>query len=413
MKTENPDRKRTAMKTEKPDRKRTEPGSAAEKICSSAGACGACTMLTVPYEEQLRIKKRRVEQLLAPFCKVSGIIGMDNPLRYRNKVHAVMGVGRDGRVIAGTYRAGTHQVVDTPDCLISNEAACRVIRTVRDLTESFRIPVYDEDSGRGVLRHVLIRSAQGGRELMVTLVTGTSLFPRRKDFAAELLRRHPEVVTVVQNINGRKTSMILGSEEKVLCGNGYVEEELCGCRFRISPRSFFQVNTVQTGKLYGKAVELAALTGKEYVLDAYCGTGTIGITASFHARGVIGVESNADAVRDARVNAKTNLADNIFFYREDATAFMRTLAAEKTPVDVIFMDPPRAGSTEAFLRSAAALKPGCIVYISCNPETLARDLAFARRAGYGASEAWAVDMFPFTDSIESCVLLERVSGRHE
>ena len=222
-----------------------------------------------------------------------------------------------------------------------------------------------------------------------------------------MLKAHPEITTVVQNVNNRTDSLILGDKQQILYGKGYIEDILCGCRFRISPASFYQINPVQTEKLYSKAVELAGLSGKETVIDAYCGIGTIGLIASKHAKNVISVELNPDAVRDAIVNAKVNGIKNVRFYKADAGRFLTQMAEEGAKADVLLMDPPRNGSSEEFLRSAALLGPGKIVYISCNPVSLGRDLGVLKKLGYRAEECWMVDMFPWTAHVETAVLLVR------
>lgn len=242
---------------------------------------------------------------------------------------------------------------------------------------------------------------------MVVLVTASPVFPSKNNFVKALREKHPEITTIIQNINGRSTSMVLGEKEHVLFGKGYIEDVLCGHRFRISSKSFYQVNPVQTEKLYNKAMELAALTGSETVLDAYCGIGTIGITASGRAKRVIGVELNKDAVRDAVQNAKRNEIKNIEFYCNDAGRFMSRMAAQGEKLDVVFMDPPRSGSTEEFIHSVAEAGPRKVVYISCGPETLARDLKIFARNGYRAREAWGVDLFPWTGHVETVVFLSR------
>jgi 23S rRNA (uracil1939-C5)-methyltransferase len=247
---------------------------------------------------------------------------------------------------------------------------------------------------------------------MVVLVLGSPILPSKNNFVKALRAKHPEISTVIINVNDKKTSMVLGDKESVIYGKGFINDVLCGCIFKISPKSFYQVNPVQTEKLYSKAIELAGLTGKERVLDAYCGIGTIGIIASKKAADVIGVELNKAAVKDAIVNAKINDIKNIRFYCEDAGDFMVKYADEiitqgKESVDVVFMDPPRAGSDEKFMSSVVKLAPKKVVYVSCNPETLARDLQYFKKHGYEAKVAEAYDMFPFTGHAEVVVALER------
>ena len=246
-------------------------------------------------------------------------------------------------------------------------------------------------------------------EVMVVLVTGTPIFPARNNFTRALLKLHPEITTIIQNVNDRYTSMLLGQNEKTLYGPGYITDILCGLRFRISAKSFYQINPVQTEVLYGKAMEFAELTGKETAIDAYCGIGTIGMVAAKKAGQVLGVEVNRDAVRDARENAKLNRVKNIRFVCADAGDFMVDMANAGEHCDVLFMDPPRAGSDTAFLSCALTLAPRRIVYVSCNPETLARDLNFLTKRGYRAEKIQPVDMFPHTDHVECVVRLDKMN----
>ena len=375
--------------------------------CPHFKKCGGCMYLDLSYEKQLEIKKKEVETLLKPYCRVHSIAGMKDLWHYRNKVHAVMARDKKGKIISGVYMEGTHRVLPVENCLIENEKADAIIGTIRKLLPSFKIKVYDEDTGYGFLRHVLVRTAHATGEIMVVLVTASPVFPSKNNFVRALRTKHPEITTIVQNINGRSTSMVLGEKEHVLYGPGFIIDELCGKRFRISSRSFYQVNPVQTEVLYQTALRAAGLTGKETVIDAYCGIGTIGIAAAGLAKEVIGVELNRDAVRDAVLNAKMNQVGNIRFYCNDAGRFMNQMASGNASADVVFMDPPRSGSTEEFIHSIALLGPKTVVYVSCNPETLVRDLAVFQKAGYRAKEAWAVDMFPWVPHCEVCVKLER------
>ena len=374
--------------------------------CPVAARCGGCQLTRLPYQEQLRLKQRRMEELLSPYCPVEPILGMDNPLHYRNKVHAVLGVDRRGMPISGVYAAGTHHVVPVKHCLIEDERAGRIIQTIMEMLPRFRLRVYNEYTHRGFLRHVVIRTGWKTGQIMVVLVATGLEFPGRRAFVEELVAHHPEITTMVLNENSRQTSMVLGRRETVLYGEGYMEDELCGKRFRISPQSFYQVNAQQAEVLYETAIRLMGLTGRETLLDAYCGTGTIGLCAAEGARRLIGVELNADAVRDARENARRNGVTNAAFYCEDAGRFMTRLAREGHAPDVVCMDPPRAGSDEAFLTALLELGPKRIVYVSCGPDTLARDVAFLCRDGaYRAEVAVPVDMFPCTEHVETVMSL--------
>ena len=269
--------------------------------CPYSRKCGGCQLIDVPYEKQLKEKEKTLKKLLGEFGKIEPIMGMENPDHYRNKVHAVFGIDGRKRPVAGVYEAKSHRVVDVEHCFLENEKATEIIRTIKSLLRSFKIKTYDEDSGYGLLRHVLIRTAKETGQIMVVLVLASPILPSKNNFVKALRKEHPEITTVVLNVNDRATSMVLGEKEQVIYGKGYIEDILCGKRFKISPKSFYQVNPLQTEKLYGTALEFADLTGKETVLDAYCGTGTIGIIAADNAKRVIGVELNKDAVKDADI----------------------------------------------------------------------------------------------------------------
>lgn len=383
------------------------PGGNALSICPVHKKCGGCHYQGTPYKKQLSLKQRQAELLLQKYGKVLPIIGMEDPYHYRNKVHAVFSYEKGGRIVAGTYQEGTHKVVPVESCLIDDTKADAIIQTIRGLLKSFKIKTYDEDTGYGLLRHVLIRRGFATGEIMVVLVAVSPIFPSKNNFVKALRKEHPDITTIILNVNDQRTSMVLGERNITLYGRGYIVDTLCGHSFAISPSAFYQVNPVQTERLYQTAIEYAGLTGRETVIDAYCGIGTIGIIAASKARRVIGVELNPAAVKDARSNARHNQINNITFYQNDATAFMNGMQADGAQTDVIFMDPPRAGSTEVFMQAAAAMKPQRIVYISCNPETLARDLAWFKQHQYKAEKIQPVDMFPWTTHIETVCLLTR------
>lgn len=410
--------------------------------CPVERECGACQQVSVPYERQLAAKNARVAELFADVAApetLQPILGMDGPYHYRNKVASPYAPGRklpgradargskadvgrgkrDGRtaraakprreILCGMYAAGSHRIVPTDGCLIENEEAKRIIRVVRDLMGRFGIEPYREDANTGFMRHAVVRVGHTSGEILVTLVTNGREFPGSKAFCRELVKRCPRITTVVQNVNERQTNVILGDREQTLYGPGFILDKLCGLSFRISSQSFYQVNAVQTEVLYERAIELAGFTGVETAIDAYCGTGTIGLVAAKRgAARVIGVDSVASAVRDARENAKHNGVENAQFVVGDAGAFMREAAAAGERVDVLLMDPPRAGASEEFLEAAAALAPARIVYISCNPVTQVRDLAFLQQHGFAVRTVQPVDMFPHTDHIETIALVERV-----
>ena len=386
-----------------PDRKNIEK----TRICPVSRKCGGCQLMNMSYPEQLKFKQAKVVKLLGSFHRVNEIKGMEKPFHYRNKVQAAFGRTRGGEIISGVYQSSTHNIVKTDSCLIEDRKADEIILTIRKLVKDFKLTVYDERKGNGFLRHVLVKRGFATNQIMVVLVTGTGVFPSKNNFIKELLKLHPEITTIVQNINNKFTSMVLGEKETVLYGKGYIEDVLCGCTFRISPKSFYQINPVQTEILYGKAVEYAGLTGKEKVIDAYCGIGTIGIIASEKAGEVIGCELNADAIKDAKINAKINGIENIKFVCAYAGDFMVAMKEQGEKCDVLFMDPPRAGSDRKFLSCAVSLAPKKIVYISCNPETQQRDLFYLIKNGYKVKRIQPVDMFPYTAHVETVVLLTK------
>lgn len=412
-------------------------GKKKKSRCPVSSLCGGCTMIDVPYDEQIEGKQRNLEELIGEYVTPDPFIRMKAPEHYRHKVTSVFARDRKGHPVCGIYREGTHEVIPVKACLIEHIQADRIIQTIYSLLADFRIRVYDEDMDSGLLRYVQIRASRATKEIMVTLVLTDPVLPSRNTFVRKLIKLHPEITTIVINVNDRNTTMVLGNRETVIYGKGYIEDVLCGKRFRISSRSFFQVNPLMTEKLYNIAIDFAALSGKETVLDTYCGIGTIGIIAASRARRVLGVELNADAVRDAQHNIQMNGLTNIEIVQGDATRFMQEIAGSGMPtealenpslleevlektsagtipkIDVIFMDPPRSGSTEEFMTAACSLKPKKIVYISCSPWSLQRDLAVFEENGYFAKKAVPVDMFPYTGGIETvCVLSKLSKAKH-
>ena len=375
--------------------------------CPLRKKCGGCQLQNLSYEKQLSFKQVKVIKLLGKYHHVNEIIGMENPYHYRNKVQAAFSEKR-GEIISGVYQSSTHNVVPVDSCLIEDQKADEIIVTIRKLLKSFKFRAFNDVTMKGFLRHVLIKRGFSSGQIMVVLVTAVMDFPKQSQFVNALLERHPDITTIVQNVNNKRTSLVLGEQSRTLYGDGYIEEDLCGFRFRISPKAFYQINPTQTEVLYGKAIEFANITKDDVVLDAYCGTGTIGIIASQNAGQVVGVELNPDAVNDANTNAKLNNVNNIKFYCYDAGKFMVEAAEAGKKFDVVIMDPPRAGASLEFLRSLVTLLPQKIVYISCNPETQARDLAFLVRKGYKVRRIQPVDMFPHTEHVETVALLTKI-----
>ena len=377
------------------------------EACQYASKCGGCQLQNMTYGRQLQWKQKRVGMLLGRYGKPEPIVSMEDPYHYRNKVQAAFGRTRSGKVVSGVYQSGSHRIVPVDSCQIEDETADAIIRDIRKLLQGFRIRVYDEDTGTGFLRHVLVRRGFVSGQVMVVLIGTSFVFPMKKAFVRTLLDMHPEITTLVLNVNTKNTNLVLGDREEALYGPGWIEDTLCGLIFRISPRSFYQINPVQTEKLYALAIECAGLNEDCTVLDAYCGIGTIGLAAASQVKRVVGVELNRSAVRDAIANAKRNGIENARFYSGDAGEFMQAMAESGEKADVVFMDPPRAGSTERFIESVAAMGPKRVVYISCNPETQARDLESFERKGYKVGKICPVDMFPHTNHVETVVLMTR------
>ncbi|MGP4071807.1 23S rRNA (uracil(1939)-C(5))-methyltransferase RlmD [Piscibacillus sp. B03] len=368
--------------------------------------CGGCQIQHMTYEAQTRFKQKVVDDLMKPYGKPEPIITMDHPYDYRNKNVMTFGLNKKRQIISGRYAPNSHRIIPMKGSIIHDPKADEIIQTVTDLAKSFKLQPYNEDIGQGFLRHVMVKVGKKSGEIMVVIVVASPIFKGKKNFVKALRKEHPDISTILLNINQRSDSMVLGDQEKVLFGKGTITDTLCELDFEISAKSFYQINPVQTEKLYNEAIQMAGLTGKEKVVDAYCGIGTIGLVASKQAGKVIGIELNKGAVRDAIRNSKRNNIQNARFYQADAGEYMTQLAAKGEKVDVVFLDPPRSGSDEAFLSSLVKLKPSRVVYISCNPETQVRDLKYLTKKGYDVKRMQPVDMFPQTSHIENVALLE-------
>ena len=370
--------------------------------------CGGCPLLTLPYPEQVAKKQARVSTLLGHYAPVEPLRAMQEPWHYRNKAIATFAMQR-GKLVLGLYAEGSHRVLPGCQCLLQSEVLNRTLSAVLDAARACRWVAYDEDRGTGLVRHAVLRTSREGK-VLVTLVTARPELPGSRNFCTALRKAAPWVVGIVQNINPTQTSAVLGNREKTLFGRDFVTDTLCGLQFAISSRSFYQVNPVQTEVLYRTALELAALTGKETVIDAYCGIGTIGLCAAARAGRVIGVERNPAAARDAAANARRNRIANAEFVCADATEWMMQQADKLRP-DVIFLDPPRAGSTPECIAAVAKMNPRRIVYVSCDPETLARDIVLFGRNGYRARRCLPVDLFPHTKHVETVCLLSKLQAK--
>lgn len=378
-------------------------------FCPLAKECGGCVFQHLNYQKQLEFKTSHVQDCINKFSKidikVKDCIGMENPFKYRNKSQVPFCM--EGKKIKyGFYKQGTHKIVQMESCAIQTSDADNILNTIQELLKKYKLSAYEEDKRKGILRHVLIKKGFSTNEIMVVLVTNVNSFPKRKDLVKDLIKEYPNIKTIVQNINTRDTNVILGEQEVVLYGNGYIEDILLGVKFKISSKSFYQVNPIQTATLYSKAIELANLSSNDRVMDAYCGIGTIGLIVSKKVKEVIGVEIVKEAIKDAHANSKLNNITNANFVLDDASNFMVNLAKTTEKIDVVFVDPPRKGCDEKFLSSIMKLFPQKIIYISCNPSTLARDL-YALKEKYNIKEIQPVDMFPHTYHIETIALLEK------
>ena len=375
------------------------------KACPYAKKCSGCQLQNLTYQEQLQMKQVKMIRLLGRFSHVEEIIGMENPYNYRNKSQTAFGF-KNGKIISGIYQSTTKKITEVKDCMLENKESEIIVKTIKALLVKYKIKAYDINTQKGFLRHVLIRKGFKSGEIMVVIVTAKGDFPAKEEFAKDLKASHKEITTVVWNVNPTDTPLFLGKQNTVLYGEGYITDELCGLNFRISPNSFYQVNSQQTEVLYSLAREYASLKGDETVLDAYCGTGTIGLTMAKYAKKIIGVEVNSSATEDAKINSMLNGIENATFYNNDAGEYISLLAKNKEKIDVVITDPPRAGCSKEFLESLVSLSPKRVVYISCNPETLERDLIFLSKSGYRVKKIQPVDMFPHTNHVETVICLQ-------
>ena len=387
--------------------------------CPIARACGGCALIAQPYAQQLARKQTAMEKLYAPFaerfgCEVQPIAGMEKPLGYRHKAATPFAPGPRGSVLCGFYAAGTHRIVPCTNCPVEAPGARAILNGVARAAEELGIRAYNEDTHRGLLRHAVLRMGWRTHEALLTLVTNGQDLPHREELAARLMELDPRIVGVAHNVNQRPGNAILGPETHMLAGAPRMRDKLLSCTFEISPTAFYQTNPAQTEVLYSLAIDGCGLCDGDRVVDAYCGSGTIGICAAAAAREaggrirLTGIERTEAAIEDARKNAEINGVDeDSAFVAEDATQAMRRAAREGERADVVIMDPPRAGATEAFLVSAAALEPRRIVYVSCNPETQVRDFDVLVAHGYRPARVTPVDMFPHTEHVETVAVLER------
>ncbi len=378
------------------------------EFCSVAKKCNSCQLSNLSYEEQLRYKENKCKRLLGGLCRVEAITPSPKSSGYRNKAQFVFRKNGKAGIVSGVYQSATRTVLPTPRCALCTGRANETAAVLCRLFHSFKVAPYDPYVGRGWLKSVLIREAEATGEMMLVINGATPVFPAKRTFATALQKACPGVTTAVIAENRSADKLFTGKPVETLFGEGHITDILCGRRFLISPTSFYQINRDQTEQLYRKAVGLMNLDGSETVLDAYCGTGTIGIVAADKAKEVLAVELNPAAIRDARKNARMNHIGNITFAAADSRDYAKALAQDGKTVDAAFIDPPRAGCTASFLKALARLSPERIVYISCNPETQARDIRQLGRLGYRAETCHPFDMFPHTNHVETVVLMSRV-----
>ena len=379
--------------------------------CPHAETCGGCQFQHIAYPSQLAWKRVQVEEAMRRIggleVEVEPILGMADPINYRGKAQLPLG-GSPGKVEMGFFRRGTHDIVDMRECLVQHPLMVKLALTVREIIEDLGLPPYDEIRHRGVFRHAVIRASFAEEKLMLVLVTRTENIPLQDEIVERLRKAVPELVSIAHNVNPKVTNVIFGPTTRIIWGEPYIFEHIGELRYAISPRSFFQVNPLQTKVLYDKVREFAALQGNETVLDLYCGTGTIGLYLAKDAERVIGVETIADAVADARYNAELNNIASAEFIEGKAEDVLPDLVKRLGQIDVAVVDPPRKGCDQVVLDSLAEEDVKRIVYVSCNPATLARDLAYLKERGYTVGTVQPVDMFPWTSHVECVVLMSRV-----
>ena len=362
----------------------------------------------MPYHKQLIWKQKQINMLLGKFCKPEKIIGMLNPENYRNKLQAIYRVTKDGKIISGVYQSSNNGIVATDSCMLTDKEANSISATLKKLFLSFKIRPYNPANNCGLVKNVIIRCGNSTGEIMVVIIVSKNTEAFSRSFVNALVKAHPRIRTIAITVNS-KNKLLNGTNEKIIYGDGKILTKICSCNFLLSPNSFFQVNSLQTEVLYSTAINFAELNKEDTVIDAYCGVGTIGIIAAKNVKNVFGVELNPYAVQDAKENAKLNDVQNISFMEDDSGNFMNNLVNNNKKIDVVFTDPPRSGCTIKFLNSLVKLSPSKIVYISCNPNTLERDLRFLNRFKYKVNKIQPIDMFPYTNHVETVVLISKVN----
>ncbi len=383
-----------------------------EPLCPVYEECGGCQLQHLSYTGQLKAKEQQVRDAFQRIghlqaVEVLPIIGAEDPWHYRNKMQFPVAFA-NGSLEIGCYAAATHKVVGVENCLIQKQRNNDIVKVVHRWMEEYNISAYNEKTGQGLVRHVMGRVGVNTGEVMAVIITATYDLPYSKELVKMLREGVPGLKSVVQNINKKQTNIIMGFKTKLLYGKATIKDRLGNFKFNISAQSFFQVNSAQTEKLYNKAVEFSALTGNETVVDCYCGTGTISLYLAKHAKKVYGIEIVAQAIEDAQRNAEDNRCTNVEFILSDATLKMQELAEQGLRPEVVLLDPPRAGCEEKLLAAITQVRPQRIVYVSCNPASLARDLSYLEQNGYKTELAQPVDMFPMTHHVETVVLMSRI-----
>lgn len=379
--------------------------------CPAFSKCGGCQLMHINYEKQLLIKKEIIENALKRIGKidvpVSQMIGADSPFRYRNKMIFPIGINKNGKKICGFYRERSHDIVELDDCLLGDEIISKIIDAVMSFIEKYKITVYNEEQHKGIVRRLFFRKGFKTGEIMVVLSINAKTLPHYAELADNISKISDNIKSVILNFNTKKTNAVLGETNAVIFGTETICDYLLGMRYEISPHSFFQINPYQTEKLYNKALELAQISKNDSVMDLYCGIGTISLSAAKKAKSVIGVEIVEQAILDARKNAEENNIKNVTFYAKDASEIVPQLIDNGESPDIVILDPPRKGSDEKTLGAVVKANPKRIVYVSCNPATLARDLRFLEDNGYETKTVCGVDMFSQTMHVECCLLLCR------
>ncbi|MDO4381246.1 MAG: 23S rRNA (uracil(1939)-C(5))-methyltransferase RlmD [Clostridia bacterium] len=377
--------------------------------CGAFSSCGGCSFRHIDYDEELAFKKQRVQDAFSRIggidTQVKEILTAGKVERYRNKAQYPVAMTPEGKTLIGFYAKKSHRVIDCRDCLLQPEEFETFLRIVEKWAAQYGVTIYNEKEKKGLLRHIYIRKGFKTGQIMICIVSTSRVVPKIEKLADELISSNVNIKSIVLNVNSEDTNVVLSTDCITLWGSGFIEDELCGLKFKISPLSFFQVNPEGAEILYKKAAEYAALSGEETLLDLYCGTGTIGLSMAKNAKRVIGVEIIPQAIEDAKENAKENGICNAEFFCDDASGAAKRISESGTKIDVIVLDPPRKGCSKDVIEAVTAMNPKRIVYVSCDPATLARDCAEFKKAGFETDEITAVDMFPRTTHVETVALL--------